>query len=404
MGVPPQDPATPERIRMQTSVPTILRWLTVLPLAAAIGCPRPPGARPEPPPAPVLVATAGTRTVPVQVHAIGSVKATATVAVRSRVGGTLTEVHFKEGDFVKKGQPLFTVDPRPYQTAVRQAEATLARDTALLRGAEIAVRRIEQGGGTGAITANELDIARTAVASARATVEADEAALASAKIQVGFTTITSPLDGRAGELLVNAGNLIDANGTAPLVVVNQLTPIYVTFALPEQQFPAVAAAQRAAPLRVGADIRGGEAPVAGTLAFIDNAVTTESGTVQLKAMFPNADLSLWPGQFVDVVLTVRERPNSVVIPAAAVQAGQQGTYVYVVTANQTAELRPVAIAFDADGQSVVESGLKGGETVVVEGQLRLTNGTRVDPKPAPARPSPARPATPVPTVVTGGGQ
>lgn len=382
----------------------VLRAAAVLPLAAALGCPKPPPPRPEPPPAPVLVATAGTRTVPVQVRVIGSVKVVATVAVRSRVGGTLTEVHFKEGDFVKKDQPLFTVDPRPYQTAVKQAEANLARDTALLRGAEIAVRRIEQGGGGGAITANELDIARTAVASARATVEADQAALASAKIQLGFTTIISPLDGRAGELLVNAGNLIDANGTTALVVVNQMSPIYVTFALPEQQLPAVMAAQRAGPLRAEAHVRGGESPVAGTLAFIDNTVTTESGTVQLKAEFPNADLRLWPGQFVDVVLTIRERPDSVVIPAAAVQAGQQGTYVYVVTADKTAELRPISVAFDADGQSVVESGLKGGETVVVEGQLRLTNGTRVDPKPAPARASPARPATPVPTVVTGGGQ
>jgi len=328
----------------------------------------------------------------------------ATVAVRSRVGGTLTEVHFKEGDFVKRGQPLFTVDPRPYQAAVKQAEANLARDKALVRGAELAVWRIEQGGGGGAITASELDIARTNLASARATVEADEAALASAKIQLGFTTITSPLDGRAGELLVNAGNLIDANGTSPLVVVNQMTPIYVTFALPEPQLPAVMAAQRAGPLRVEAHVRGAEAPVAGTLAFIDNTVTTESGTVQLKAEFPNADLRLWPGQFVDVVLTVRERPDSVVIPAAAVQAGQQGNYVYVVTADKTAELRPITVAFDADGQSVVDSGLRAGETVVVEGQLRLTNGTKVDPKPAPAKPGPARPATPVPAVVTGGGQ
>ena len=375
---------------------------TPLLLAAGLGllagCARPPAARPEPPPAPVLVAAATTRTVPVQARAIGSVKTVATVAVRSRVGGTLTEVHFKEGDSVKKGQPLFTIDPRPYETALRQAEANLNRDIALLRGAEVAVRRLEQSG-TGAVTASELDVARTAVGSAKATVEADEAAVAAAKVQLGYTVITSPLDGRTGELLVSAGNLIDANGAAPLVVVNQISPIFVTFSLPEQQFPAVVAASRAGPVRVEAHLRGGGSPVLGTLAFIDNTVTPESGTVQLKAEFPNADQALWPGQFVDVVLVIRERPDSVVVPAPALQTGQQGNYVYVVTADRKAEMRPVEVAFELDGQAVIESGLSGGETVVVEGQLRLTNGTKVDPKPAPVKsPAPA----PVPAVVTGG--
>jgi membrane fusion protein, multidrug efflux system len=381
---------------MRTSVCPALRWAAVLPLAAAVGCLRPPAPRPEPPPAPVLVAAAATKSVPVQARAIGSVKTVATVAVRSRAAGALTEVHFKEGDLVQKGQRLFTIDPRPYEAAVKQAEANLARDKALLRGADLAVRRIEQGGAGGTI-ANELDVARTAAAGARATVEADEAAVAAARLQLSFTAITSPIDGRAGELLVTAGNLIDANGPAPLVVVNQISPIYVTFALPEQQFPAVTAARRAGPLRVEAHVRGGGTPVDGTLAFIDNAVTPESGTVQLKAEFPNADQALWPGQFVDVVLVIRERPGSVVVPAPAIQTGQQGSYVYVVTAAGAAEMRPVAVAFEADGLAVIDSGLSSGETVVVEGQLRLTNGTKVDPKPAPARPSD-------PAVVTGGGR
>jgi multidrug efflux system membrane fusion protein len=383
---------------MRTPTPPPLLLAAGLGLLA--GCARPPAARPDPPPAPVLVAAATTKTVPVQARAIGSVKTVATVAVRSRVAGTLTEVHFREGDVVRKGQRLFTIDPRPYEAAVRQAEANLTRDNALLRGAEVAVRRLEQSG-TGAVTASELDVARTAVGSAKATVEADEAAVAAAKLQLSYTAINSPLDGRAGELLVSAGNLIDAAGTAPLVVVNQISPIFVTFALPEQQFPAVVAASRAGPLRVEAHVRGGGAPVAGTLAFIDNAVTPESGTVQLKAEFPNADQALWPGQFVDVILVVRDRPDSVVVPAPAIQTGQQGNYVYVVTADQRAELRPVAVAFEADGLAVIDSGLAGGETVVVEGQLRLTNGTRVDPKPAPPRS--AAPAA-VPAVVTGGAQ
>jgi membrane fusion protein, multidrug efflux system len=356
---------------------------TVLGLVFAAGCSKPPAGRSEPPPAPVTVVTAVKRTVPVQVRAIGSVKVVATVSVRSRVGGALTDVHFKEGDFVRKGQRLFTIDPRPYEAIVKQAEATLAKNTAVLRGAELALQRIELGTG-GAVTASELDIARTAVASARATVEADAAAIAAARLQVGFTNITSPLDGRVGELLVNAGNLIDANGMTPLVVVNQMSPIFVTFALPETHLPAVALAQSKGPLKVEADLRAGGKPVPGVLAFIDNAVNPTSGTVQLKAEFPNTDRKLWPGQFVDVVLTVGVRPDSVVVPAAAVQAGQQGSYVFVVTADKTAELKPVTVAFETDGDIVLASGLSGGETVVTDGQLRLVSGTKVEVKAAPA--------------------
>jgi membrane fusion protein, multidrug efflux system len=357
-----------------------LRLCAVLFLAA--GCSKPPAAKPEPAPAPVTVATAVKRTVPIQVRAIGSVKVVATVSVRSRVGGSLTGVHFKEGDYVKKGQKLFTIDPRPYEAAVKQAEATQAKNQAVLRGAELALLRSEQGGTGGAVTGSELDIARTAVASARAAVEADAAAVAAARLQVGFTTITSPLDGRVGELLVNAGNLIDANGMTPLVVVNQMSPIFVTFAIPEAQLATVAAAQRISPLKVTAVLRDTESPVPGTLAFIDNAVNTTSGTVLLKAEFANADRRLWPGQFVDVVLTIGDRPDTVVVPAAAVQAGQQGSYVYIVTAENKAELKPVTVAFEADGAAVLATGLAGGETVVVDGQLRLVTGAKVEAKPA----------------------
>jgi membrane fusion protein, multidrug efflux system len=354
----------------------------LLAVLAVVGCSKAPAGRPEPPPAPVTVASAVKRTVPVQVRGIGSVKVVSTVAVRSRVGGALTDIHFKEGDYVKKGQRLFTIDPRPYDAAVKQAEATLAKDAAVLRGAELALFRAEQGS-TGAVTASELDIARTAVASAKATVDADAAAVAAAKLQLSYTTITSPLEGRAGEILVHAGNLIDANGTAPLVVVNQVSPIFVTFAVPEARLPAIHAARQRGPVRVEASLRNEESPIPGTLAFIDNTVNTTSGTIQLKAEFPNADGKLWPGQFVDVVMTVSDRPDSVLVPATAIQSGQQGTYVFIVTAENKAALKPVTVAFEADGQAVLAGGLDGGETVVLDGQLRLVNGTKVEVQKAP---------------------
>lgn len=359
--------------------PAALAIVAVYTLVA--GCAPPPPGKSDPPPAPVTVATAAVKTVPIQVRSIGSVRVISTVSVRPRVGGELSKVHFKEGDDVRKGQKLFTIDPRPYETAVRQAEGSLARNRAVLLGAERDLRRIEaiySGGRTGgAVATIELDTARTAYETAQAAVAADEAALHSAKLQLEFTTITAPIDGRTGGLLVTPGNLVSANDFNPLVVINQVSPIHVAFALPEQDFPAVAAAYRAGPLTVEAYPRAGGSSVVGTLAFIDNTVDTGTGTVTLKAEFPNEDRSLWPGQFVDVVLTVGERPESVTIPTAAVQAGQKGDYVLVVTAEQTAEVRPVVVAFERDEESVIASGLTGGETVVLEGHLRVAPGGKV---------------------------
>ena len=351
-----------------------MRYL-IFALALLSGCTDAPPARPKTADAPVVVAQARKQTVPIQVRAIGSVKSIATVAVRPQVEGQLMEVLFKEGAYVNKGDKLFLIEPSVYEAAVTLAEANLAKSIAQSEGADQELARIEQL--NRAVSSSERDLARTASATAKATVAADRAAVNSAKLQLGFTTITAPLDGRVGELLVSPGNLLAANGTAPLVVINQMSPIYVTFSLPEQHLSAVAAAQRISPLAVDAHLRDGEKPDRGTLAFIDNAVNTGSGTVQLKAEFPNADRKLWPGQFVDVVLTVGERPNSVVVPAAAVQAGQQGAFVFVVGADKKAELRSVKVAFEADGMAVIASGLAGDETVVTEGQLRLVSGTPV---------------------------
>ena len=328
---------------------SVLCSTAFLGLVAACGCLKPPAPRPEPPPAPVTVATAAKKTVPVRIHAIGSVKTLATVAIRPRVGGQLTGVFFKEGDYVEENKKLFTIDPRPYEAAVKQAEANLAKNDAVRKGAEVELARIEVLRNSGVGTATDYDAAVTAVASAKAAVEADQTAVNTAKLQYSFTTITAPIPGRVGELLVNAGNLVEANGVNPLVVINQLDPITVTFALPEQQLPVVKAAWKKGPLKVEADLRGGGPLAVGELAFIDNAADPLTGTVQFKAAFANAEQKLWPGLFVDVTLTLGARPDSVVVPSAALQSGQKGQYVYVATADKKAELKPVTVAFEADG-------------------------------------------------------
>lgn len=362
---------------MRRSLPPLLG----LAFALSAGCTKPPPPKSEAPPPPVTVAVSEKRTVPVQIRTIGTVKTVATVAIRPRVGGQLTEVFFKEGEHVKKDQKLLVIDPRPYQSAVKLAEATLGKSQAVLKGAELDLDRVEKVG-VGAASAIELDKARTMAASARAAVAVDQAALDSAKLQASFTTIVSPLDGRVGELLVNQGNLVEANGVNPLVVIHQVSPIFVTFALPEPQLPAVAAAQREAPLKVEATLRDAEPPIPGKLAFIDNAVNVGSGTMTLKAEFPNLDHKLWPGQFIDVTLTLRDRPDSVLVPSAAVQSGQKGPFVFVVNAEKKVEMRPIAVAFETEKETVIASGLTAGETVVTEGQLRLLAGMKVDVKTA----------------------
>jgi multidrug efflux system membrane fusion protein len=382
-------------------------------LALLLGCAKPPAPRAETPPAPVIVTTAGKKTVPVELRSIGTVKVLSTVAIRPRVGGHLTGVFFKEGDEIDEKQKLFTIDPRPYYAAIKQAEANKAKSVTLLEGAKLTLRRAEQAktGGVGA--AAEYEAALTAVASAQAAIDADEAAVNTATIQAGFATVVSPIKGRAGELLVTRGNLVDANSATPLVVVNQMSPISVTFSLPEYHLPVVRAAQRSrGPLKVEASVRGIKEPVVGKLVFVDNAADPQTGTVQFKATFDNPDSVLWPGRFVDVVLTLGTRPDSVVVPSAALQSGQKGQYVYAVTADKKAQLKEVKVAFEirdeAAGESgrgggemlaVIEDGLTGGETVVLEGQLRLAPGTKVEPKPRPARPAPS-----VPQVITGGAQ
>jgi multidrug efflux system membrane fusion protein len=355
----------------------VVPW-TIVPLMLA-GCTKAPPAAPPSAAAPVTVTKAKVRSVPVQLRAIGTARVFATVAVRPRVGGEITAVYFREGQDVKKDDKLFTIDPRPYETAVAQAKAQLARDQALLRGAELTLER-SQRAGVASVTPEELDRLRTEVTSAAATVAADRAALRTAELQLSFTTIVSPIDGRTGNVLVTPGNLVTANEANPLVVINQVSPIAVAFSVPEQNLAAIGENMRkgGGKLPVSAGLRDGTSALPGELTFVDNAVDPSTGMIQLKATFPNQDRRLWPGQFVDVVLTLGERPDSITVPTVAVQDGQDGSYVFVVGPDDKAEMRRVEVALiSPDGEAVIGQGLTVGETVVTDGHLRVSPGGKV---------------------------
>ncbi len=327
---------------------------------------------------PVLAAKAEEKTVANALHAIGRVEAFSTVNVKSMVGGQITEVHFKEGDEVKQGDLLFTVDPRPYQAALLQSEANLARDVALATRADADEKRyaflLKQGVGSH----QQYDQAHADAASADALVAADKAALETAKLNLAYTSIRSPIEGRTGDLLVHAGNVIKANEDNPMVVINQIRPVYVDFSIPEQNLPEVRAYVAERKLPVDAALPGRqETSERGELTFIDNTVDRTTGTINLKGTFSNGDSKLWPGEFVNTTLLLNELPNTIVVPSQAIQTGQDGSYVFVINSAMKAETRPVVIGQSIDGETVVERGLKAGEMVVTDGQLRLIPGATV---------------------------
>ena len=330
---------------------------------------------------PVSAAKVVSRAVPVTLGTIGTVQAKATVAIKSRVDGQLLKAFFSEGQTVRKGDPLFALDPAPLQAQLHQAEAFLARDRAQLENARLDLERYQTLSTKGIATQQKLDETRAAVNALEATIRADQAAIEAARLQLSFTSIVSPIDGRAGKILIDPGNLIKANDTNPLVVINQIRPINVSFSLPERHLPEITRRMAEAPLAVEARLPNLALPPAkGALTFINNAVNVTTGTIELKATFDNTDQRLVPGQFVDVVLTVSVLPDALVIPAQALQTGQTGTYVFVVRPDHTVEMRPTAVRTLDDGQMIVESGLKAGELVDTEGQMRLTPGAKVSMK------------------------
>jgi len=423
-------------------------------------------------PVPVAAAPVEKKTAALQIEAIGTVEAYSVVSVKAQVGGELTRVHFKEGQDVKKGDLLFTIDPRPFEAALAQAQANLAKDasqvqqaraaldrdrakvaqsraalardqaqaknaevesrryTELLKRELIAQEQAEQFQTTAeslahTVLADEADIRsaeqtvradEAAIKSAEETVRADQAAVDNARIQLSYTAISSPVDGRTGSLMLHEGNVVRAGGTgdSTLVVINQVQPIYVSFTVPQQQLPLVKRFMAESPLQVRAFPAGDPVPLQGTVTFIDNAVDQTTGTIRLKATFPNQDKRLWPGQFVNAVLTLTVEPDALVVPSAAVQSGQQGSqYVFVVKPDSTVENRRVTVKRNQGSEPVIADGLRVGEMVVVDGQPRLVSGAKVEVRrpgqpgesapavttPAgtgPRRPGPTGPASPAP--------
>jgi len=387
---------------------------------------------------PVTIDTAVSKPVPVQIRAIGTVQAYASVTLKSQLDGEVARIHFSEGQEVKKGDLLFTLDQRPLEATLRQIEANLARDTAQLEQTEAVVaqtmaaekqaeanlardraqlenalsqaRRYKGLIDEGAISKELYDQVRTNATALEATIEADKAAVTStrasiraaqatvenikavikadqamvenARVQLSYTTIRAPMDARAGNLLVRVGSAVKArDDTAQMLVLNQIQPIYVSFSTPEQYLRDIKKFLAAGTLRVQASPRGqDDSPALGELSFVNNTVDPGTGMIQLKATFPNREDTLWPGQFVNVVLTLTTQPDTVVIPSQAIQTGQQGQYVYVLRPDSTVESRPVTVGRRIGGETVIEKGVAPGDKVVTDGQLRLVSGTRVQVK------------------------
>lgn len=342
---------------------------------------------------PVIVQTADQKDVPLQLRVIGNAEAYNAVQIKALAGGEVEGVYFQEGQDVRKGDLLFKIDPRPYEAALRQAEGALARDMAQARNAEEQAKRYALLVQKEYVARDQYDQIRANAEALAAAVEADKANVETARLNLSYCTIKAPISGRAGGVLVNAGNVVKANDVV-MTTINQIIPIYVTFSIPEQNLNEVKRYAARHELKVEALVPGEEKrPARGELSFIDNAVNTTTGTIKLKGTFPNQDRRLWPGQFMDVVLTLTVEPKRVVVPSQAVQTGQQGQYVYVIKQDLTADLRPVTAGRTFDSWTIIEKGVAPGERIVTDGQVKLRPGAAVEiknenPQPAPHATSP----------------
>jgi len=380
----------------------MLKFLLIFPLLLLLACKQKPAtqAAQGPPVVPVAVARATQESVPREIRAVGSVESAATAQIRSQVAGQLVTVHFTEGQSVAKDQLLFEIDRRPFEEAlkqaeaavvrdraeIRQAQATLARDSAQLKNAMAEAGRYDELSRAGVISRSQHERVQTdanvyrestraseaVIERAQAALQADLAAVDKAKLELSWCSIRAPFAGRTGAVLVHAGNLVKANDTV-LVVLHQISPIYVTFTAPERYLNDIRRLSSTHKLGVSVDALRGQ------LALIDNAVDSATGTIRLKAAFDNRTGTLWPGQFVNAVLTLDRVDNATVVPAEAIQTGQQGSFVYVVKNDQSVEIRPVVSGASANGKSIVQEGVKPGEVVVTDGHLRIFPGAKVKP-------------------------
>jgi len=327
---------------------------------------------------PVTVASVVQKSMPIEIRVIGAVEAYSVVSMHAQITGQLTNVNFKEGDDVQKDQVLFTLDKRPLEAALLQAQANLQRDVAQAANAKSVAQRYEALAGRGIATREQLETSRASSAALDATLEADKAAIENAKVQLEYATIPSPIVGRTGALMVHEGNLVRANDATPLVVINQISPIYVSFAIPESRLPELKRFMAKGTLPVDAQPPNDSALAShGHISFIDNNVDQTTGTIKIKATFTNEDHRLWPGQFVNVTVALTKDPTAVVVPTAAVQVGQQGQYAYVVKADKSVEYRSVVVERTSGLETVIKSGLKPTEVVVTDGHLRLVAGSHV---------------------------
>jgi multidrug efflux system membrane fusion protein len=349
-------------------------------VAIAVSCSRKPAgkiSKSSGEAAPVLVAKAETRDVPVEVQAIGTVQAYSTVAIRSQITGPITAVHFEEGQEVKAGDLMFTLDQRPWLAALNQAEANLKRDEAQMINARLQFERTSNLFESKIASQQNLDTAQAAYLAAQSTMAADSAEITNAQVSLSYTEIRAPMDGRTGSLNVKKGNVVKAPDDV-LVTITQVHPIYVGFSVPERQLHTVRQQLKKEKLTVKAYAPGDTNRVSnGVLTFIDNTVDTNTGTILLKATFPNTNNWLWPGQFVQAELTLSIQKNAIVVPTQAVQTGQNGEYIFVLKPDSTVEMRPIVTGISFDDFQVIQSGVKPGETVVTDGQLRLTPGAKV---------------------------
>jgi multidrug efflux system membrane fusion protein len=325
-----------------------------------------------------MAALAVQKDMPVQLRAIGTAEAYSAVSVKTMVNGQIVKVGFREGQDVKKGDLIFVIDPRSYEAALRTAEANLARNLALKENAEKDVQRYVYLIEKDLVPKQQFDQVVSNAAALAAAVNADNAVVENTRVQLSYCFIRSPIDGRTGTLFIKEGNVVKANDST-LVTINQVTPIYITFSVPEQYLAGIRKYREARTLGVEAVIPGQEdQPARGALTFISNAVDNATGTIQLKGTFPNEDRRLWPGQFVNVMLTLATKPNAVIVPTSAVQTGQSGQYIFIVKPDLTVESRPVAAGETIGDETVIEKGVRAGESVVTDGQLRLVPGARVE--------------------------
>ncbi|MDR0816795.1 MAG: efflux RND transporter periplasmic adaptor subunit [Desulfovibrio sp.] len=329
-----------------------------------------------PPPAPVHAEPVKRADMPRLLHAVGNVRASATVGVKPRVTGEIQEVHFSEGQDVTEGQLLITIDPRPFESVLREKHGLLAKSEAQLNKASEDMRRYGKLVGGGYVSREAYDQTATEAAALKATVQSDKATVESAALDLSYCSVTAPINGRVGALTVDKGNMIKTADATPITTIDTLSPIYVLFSVPETRLPVILERMREDAVQVTAAPTGGE-PEKGLLTLVDNTVDTRTGTIRLRATFENTNRRLWPGQFVQVELPLGMAKNALVVSSRAVQSGREESYIYLVDKDNTALYRKIAVSFEYQGQSVIEGDVAEGDMVVEEGQVRLAPGLPV---------------------------